>query len=277
MKSNFNSRIPSLIRKDEVSLFGLMADLFNTSHSKSTFVKKVHGRVGFIDYNSAILGMIKTVEIADLQLITCNIKTNEIRICFIQVKYRRGNFRRFLTLNANLFQWELLKDKPNIIDTYHNGFPTNILNFSTYESITSFGIFYEDKSGEIDFLYTLPKHISNRNNNENQIMDFYGGCHCPNIYCTKGVLPNETISTCSMDLFEKEALACKIGAPVEGNIKIYLAGLLQTIRSNSSNSSNEVHEILDEFNSRLEYVGDNIPEIVNYPNTILLLTDGDNQ
>ena len=155
MKSNFNSRIPSLIRIDEVNLFGLMAELFNTSHSKSTFVKKVHGRIGFVDYNSTILGGTKTVEIADLQLITCNRKTNEIRMCFIQAKYRRGNFRRFLTLSANLFQWELLKDKPDIIDTYHNGFPTNILNFSTYESITSFGIFYIDKSGKFDFLSLL--------------------------------------------------------------------------------------------------------------------------
>jgi len=274
MKSIFNSRIPSLIRKDEVNLFGLMAELFNTSHSKSTFVKKVHGRIGFVDYNSTILGRIKTVEIADLQLITCNRKTNEIRICFIQAKYRRGNFSRFLTLNANLFQWELLKDKPDIIDTYHNGFPTNILNFSTYKSITSFGIFYEDKSGEIDFLYTLPKHISKRNNNEYQTMNFYGSCYCPNIHCAKGIMSNETISTCSMDIFEKEVLACKIGAPVVGNIKIYLAGLLQAIRSNNSN---EIHETLDEFNSRLGDVGDNISLEVNYPNTILLLTDGNEQ
>jgi len=248
-----------------------MAELFNTSHSKSTFVKKVHGRTGFINYNSTILGGTKTIEIADLQLITCNRKTNEIRICFIQAKYRPGNYRQFLTFKANLFQWELLKNKPDIIDAYHNGFPTNILNFTTYKSITSFGIFYEDKNGEIDFLYTLPKHISKSNNNEHQTMNFYGNSYCPNILCTKGFMPNETISTCSMDIFEKEVLACRIGAPVVGNIKIYLAGLLRTIRSNNSN---EIQEILNEFNSRLGNVSDNIPVEVNYPNTILLLTDG---
>ena len=165
MKSNFNLRIPCLPRKDEINLFGLMAELFNTSHSKSTLVKKVHGRIGFVEYNSRILGKNKTVEIADLQLITCNKKTNEIRICFLQAKYRRGIFRRFLDIKTNLFQWELLMEKPNIIDTYHNGFPTNILNFTTYESITSFGVFYEDKSGEIDLMkyyidyYDIPRTI----------------------------------------------------------------------------------------------------------------------
>ena len=249
-----------------------MANLFNSNTSKSTFVEETHGRRGFISYHSSFLGGMKTVEIADLQIITCNRKTNEIRICFVQTKYRKAKFKQFLSIKTNLYQWELLKEKPNIFDTHCNGFPINILNFSSYESITSFGIFYKDKHDEIDFLYTLPKYIHKRSISEIQIMDFKGPCVCPNIHCTKGVGPHETISTCSMDLFEKEVLACRIGAPIEGNIKSYVAGLFKSIRASSS--SVEISGILDEFDYILDYRNDNVRDNIAYPNTILILTDG---
>lgn len=270
MKQTFNSRLTSLSKIDEVNLFRLMAELFNTNSSNSTFVEEVHGHRGYVDYHSTILGTIKKIEIADLLLITCNRRNNEIRLCFIQAKHRKGNFRKFLTFRANLFQWELLRDKPDIIDNYNKGFPSNILNFSSYQSITSFGIFYKDRQGQIDFLYTLPSHITPRNKKKIQTMDFFVSCHCPNVNCLKGKTLKETISTCSMDVFEQEALACRIGAPIDSSIRTYLANMLTSIRNNTT----ENNDTIDEFIGRLDIVADDFRDNIYYPNTILLMTDG---
>ena len=271
MKQTFNSLLNTLPKIDEVNLFRLMADLFNSDSSKATFVKEVHGHKGFVDYHSNILGSLKQIEIADLLLITCNRRNNEIRICFIQAKHRKGNYRRFLTFKANVFQWELLAEKPDVIDNYGAGFPTNILNFSTFESITSFGIFYHDRNGLIDFLYTLPKHILPRSKKKIQTMDFWGNCICPNSSCLRGKMPNETISTCSMNIFKQEALACRIGAPIDSSMRLYLSNLFSSMRKNSS----ENIELIDEFMGRLDVVNNDISDDMYQPNTILLMTDGE--
>jgi hypothetical protein len=270
MKTLFNLRLPTLTKIDEVNLFRLMANIFNSGTTMSTFVDEVHGHKGFVDYYSKYLGKTKKIEIADLLIITCNRRTNEIRLCFVQAKYRRGSYRRFLTFGANLYQWELLKDKPNIIDTYNKGFPVNILNFSTYESITSFGIFYHDSNGQIEFLFTLPKHIKNRNINKYQTMDFFAGCHCPNINCTKGKMKLETISTCSMDMFASEVLACRIGAPIDTHIRPFVGNLLNSMRKKEKGKN----ELINEFIDRLDYNND-VQQCFDYhPNSILVMTDG---
>lgn len=271
MKTEFNQNLSTLSTINEVELFRLMARIFNTGITKSSFVDEVHGQKGFVDYYSRFLGGIKKIEIADLLIITCNKRTNEMRICFLQAKLRRGNYRRFLTFGANLYQRELLKDKPNIIDTYNKGFPVNILNFSTYQSITSYGIFYFDSQGEMEFLYTLPKHIKRRNKNKYQTMDFFAGCHCPNINCTSGQMKYETISTCSMDMFANEVLACRIGAPIDSTVRPFVAKILKSISQNSTQDNDLVYD----FIRRLDYIDDEQSNDNYYPNTILIMTDGD--
>ena len=274
MKQTLNSRISKI---DEVKLFRLMAELFNSSTSKSTFVQEAHGQKGYIDYNSKISGKRKKIEIADLLLITFNRKTNETRLCFIQAKYKRGNFRRFLNFQGNIYQWELLKEKPDIIDTYRLGYPTNILNFSTsYESITSFGIFYYDRSKQLDFLFTLPQHIHPNNLSPKSLasghitMNFNVSCHCPNIACLKGRMPHETISTCSIDIFEQEALNCRIGAPIDPSLMPFLTNVLHSMRKNM----NDNDEVINELMERLDIINSDYQDTSHYPNTIILLTDG---
>lgn len=271
MKQTFNSLLNSLPKIDEINLFRLMAKLFNSGTSKATFINEVHGHKGFVDYHSKILGSKKRIEIADLLLITCNRRNDEIRICFIQAKHRKGNYRRFLTFKANVFQWELLTEKPDIFDNYGAGFPTNILNFSIFESITSFGIFYYDRNGLIDFLYTIPRYIQPRSKKKIQTMDFWGNCICPNSSCLRGKMPYETISTYSLDVFKQEALACRIGAPIDSSIKPYLSNLFYSMRKNSS----ENIELIDEFMKRLDLVNNDISDDMYQPNTILLITDGE--
>jgi hypothetical protein len=270
MKQRFNAQISTLTRVDEVNLFRLMANLFNTNISSSTFVDEVHGHKGYIDYFSPLRRGIKKIEIADLLLITCNRSNNEIRLCFLQAKYRRGSYRSFLTFVANLYQWELLKDKPDIIDRYNKGFPENILNFSDYQSITSFGIFYKDRSGYIDFLYTLPEHITRRNKQKYQTMDFFVSCHCPNVHCTKGLMRRETISTCSIDIFEREVLECRIGAPITSYLRPYLAKLLNSMRINLTSENFVLNELIGRLDSNIY---ENLEKIF-YPNTIIILTNG---
>ena len=158
MKKYLNQRIATTDKNvDEKYLFCCIADYFNVVGCKSTFVEKVHQF--YIKYPSIFAGTLKKIEIADLQIVNHDISTNQTRLCFIQAKYKREQPRMLLDFEGNAFQWELLRNRPNIIDEYNNGFPEDILSFTNYKSISSFGIFYKDSEGKIDFLFSIPEKI----------------------------------------------------------------------------------------------------------------------
>ena len=98
MKSTFNKKIKQLTRIDEIELFRLLADLFNTQYSKGTFVKETHGYKGFVDYKSNILNRISK-KIADFPHFCYNKKRINTNM-FLQTKYHNKKYKNLLILKA---------------------------------------------------------------------------------------------------------------------------------------------------------------------------------
>lgn len=273
MKTLLNSKIKGK-KINEVLLFEEMAIIFNSWKSKCTFVKKTHK--WYIEYYSIIKWNYKKIEISDLLFITLNKKSKEIKICFLQAKYKKEEYKNFITFKWNIYQWELLKEKPNITNSYGKNFPHNVLNFrNDYDSITSFWIFYLDKKNDIDFLYTLPKFIKpNKTTSTITNMNFKWKNTCPNVLCKKWIFKKETISTCSIDVFEKEMLNWNIWVPINNNPKIlwYIYSIVSYLQKNWKNNET-INSFINIFEENFDI---NTNESINYnPNTIILINDNE--
>lgn len=153
-----------------------------------------------------------------------------------------------MTFLVNVFQLELLNDKPDILSINKNTtFPKNILNFrNDYKSITAFGIFYYDNIvGDIDFLYTIPENIHLKNKNlpinistRNRSASFT--CNkrigSPNCGCKSGINNKEIEETCSIDVFVKSLIDYKIGAPInDKKILRWVLNYLEQLQWNADN------------------------------------------
>lgn len=285
MKSQLNYEIKRTgMKVDEENLFREMAKEFNTTISKATYVEVIHKNS--VEFSSCYkVGGVAKVELGDLMLLTYDKARNELRICILQAKYKKGRYYYFLNFHADIFQWELLKEKPFITNKSKRfNFPSNILNFrDDYDSITAYGIFYEDNiSREIDFLYTLPKHIEPRNYPKgritNGVRSFYFRCPkhlgSPNSMCKEGITPKEAISTCSLDVFEEQVLRCKVGAPInDAKVKNWVARLLVSYKGSST-----MPEVIDDLLEYLDVGDDYIDEVYDFegiPSVMVVVTDSD--
>lgn len=137
----------------------------------------------------------------------------KLQISYIILKKlteKKNGVRKFLTFDGNIYQRELLYKKPKVFNTQ---FPKNILNFTKYRSVTSYGIFYVDKvKGEIDFLYTLPEFIepSITATSKNRRFRFDCSKTKVNISLLSSPIYDELLCTGSIDDFMKYVLAAKL-------------------------------------------------------------------
>lgn len=221
---------------DELLLFRNMSYLLNTSVSRCTYVNNIHGKI-YVEYLSKIANGIKRVELGDLWIFTYDLAKKVLKMCIMQIKYRKRQYYRFLDLPINIYQWELLKDKP-ILKYCNFNIPYQILSFQkSYESISAYGIFYHDnvsKKKEIDFLYTLPRCLKPKTPHKTSTIQSYeficpGGMGSPNLLC-KECNSKETFTTCSIDIFEKEILSAHIGVPINGEMKGFVIPLLERMQ-----------------------------------------------
>lgn len=285
MKAKINNTIRTTgIKVNEENLFREMAKEFNTAISKATYVEIIHKNP--VEFSSRYrVGGVAKVELGDLMLLTYDKASNELRICILQAKYKKGRYYYFLNFHADIFQWELLNAKPFITNKSKKfNFPSNILNFrDDYDSITAYGIFYEDNiSKEIDFLYTLPKHIQPRNYPKgkitNGVRSFYFRCPkhqgSPNSMCKVGITPKEAISTCSLDVFEEQVLRCKVGAPInDAKVRNWVARLLLSHKGSSATP-----EVIDDLLEYLDVRDDYIDEEYDFegiPSVMVVVTDSE--
>lgn len=268
---------------DETTLFRAMANELNRNSSctyVNEYVEEIHGTKKLVIFESKILNEPKTVELGDLLLVTFDKETKELRICILQAKYKSGGYYTFLNFNANILQWELLKNKYTIKNKFSYNFPPNILNFrSDYKSITAYGIFYKDKAGQIDFLYTLPIFIKPAKKIKKPLKNFIKSFHfrCPTGYCNPDPFrmrknrTKETISTCSIETFEKQLLLGKIGAPInDPQVKNWLLSILYIMKSKTSNPES-IDTILNYFQFSNNLVADLSPTY--FPATLVVVTD----
>lgn len=240
MKSTINDAIfkNSKLRFDEIFLFREMAKSLNNI-TPTIFVKETHGRRGWVQFHSEITNTVMQKEISDLLIVCLNKPTNEIKISFLQAKYHRTTINPFLRFHGDYLQLELLKRRPDINQNNFFGFPQNILNFSNYRSLTSYGVFYHDAGSSIDMLYSVSDLLRQENLNvlKGSIV-FPGHQECPMINCFTANR-KEMLSTCNLDLFESGLLSFQIGAPINNNkmIEAYFGKLFKYIISNAKKGS----------------------------------------
>ena len=144
----------------EIQMFRRLADGI-ASKCKAVLTPEMHGK-GYVKFQTSF-GTYRTVEISDL-LIICKRK-KRIKISFLQAKKHHSSQQigtsSVLDFQADLLQYDLLRNAPNVIPTRQKfPFPTNILNFSTTESLRTYGTFYVDANGEINMLYSATSQLS---------------------------------------------------------------------------------------------------------------------
>lgn len=134
----------------------------------------------------------------------------------------------------------------------------------------------------MDFLYTLPDLFypqkttlpSSRTFSFNCPGSCKSCCGCGSACYKKiGATKNETLYTCSIDIFEKEILSCRIGAPInDKDIKKYALSLLSLMRGESDNRE-VIEEILRayDFNEGIqnEYIN------ADHPSAIIVVTESE--
>jgi hypothetical protein len=267
-KSNFNF--------GEIYLFREMTKSLN-NYLPAIYIHETHGRKGWVKFHSTLKNDTRQKEISDLLIVCVNKPTKEIKISFLQVKYHRTNTTPFLKFHGDYLQLELLSQRPSIDANNFFRFPQNILNFSNYKSLTTFGVFFHDRNGEIDMLYTTTDLLITTNiNGLKGPIQFLGNPQCPKANCFTSNI-NEMISTCNIDLFENGLINFQIGAPISQNnlISDYFSKLFKQIISNEKKTENLnlLKSILDDFINNKDIPENLDPDTEGNPSMLIIQTN----
>lgn len=251
MKKTINAAVSSMTKLNEVSIFRAMEKALNL-RTNAIFCQETHGHAGFVEYVSPNSSVPVVKEISDLMIVSYNKRKNEIRLCFLQAKFHKRAIQPFLRFHGDFFQWELLQNRPTIKNTKHTSFPPNILSFTNYKSISSFGVFYYDFGSQLDMLFTIPDLLSPQTIKTNKsrpatTLNFpgHGKCPCSSCFTT---LPNEIQTTCNLDMFMKMLLSGQVGAPINSDFQVqsFLRSMVNAVRKGQD------FPLLDEIISSIE-------------------------
>jgi hypothetical protein len=272
MKKEINNAAKVALKVNEIFLFKEMATSLNR-HSRSMFIQETHGRKGWVQFASNLTGKNETKEIADL-LIICKNQRNEIKISFLQAKYHKKSTAPFLKFYGDYLQLELLQTRPFISPNNSFRFPPHILNFSSYKSLTTYGIFYLDSNNEINLLYTIATHLKQVGKRLKGSILFPGNHSCPQINCFTGTHV-EICSTCEIDLYERALLSFFIGAPIihDASILLSIRGILsRALYQNEVSDADLIKEFIDALNENSS--NDREPfydrKAIGFPNILLV-------
>lgn len=152
----------------EICLFEQMLRTFKYHYHATVISKKTHQQyVGFDAqdyYNNVIPNKIK--EVSDLHIISYSPSRKVARETYLQAKVARGR-NNGLQPNGSFnflgdwYQYDLLSRRPNVklptsptkLPYYKCYLEPGFLKNSFLPSIGSYGVFYEDSNGEMDFAY----------------------------------------------------------------------------------------------------------------------------
>jgi hypothetical protein len=271
MKNEINMAIKKISKVNEIRLFRAMAASLNNHNTSAFFVKESHQC--YVKYKSLAANKTVKKEISDLVIVSY--LGQSVKLCFLQAKYHRNHLgrKRFLDFDGDYFQWELLNNRPVIENCGRKVvFPANILSFTDYDSIGSFGVFYYDAKGKIDMLYSVaklikPKAVKSDPKNAKTTLCFPGPSSCP-VIGYKNQDEREVFSTCDLNQFENGLLCNKVGAPVDSNSEAasFIAGILSAAKNNYNNSA--LNTMADEVIKLLKI--EKALQFKNHPNILLV-------
>lgn len=102
-------------------------------------------------------------EICDLVILVIDPYSGEARVTFHQNKYQRGSgsarcspdFR----FKADIYQYDLLAYRPKVNSVGTIDLPSEVLSSTDYNSVGSYGVFYENTSHLLDYAYSTAKWL----------------------------------------------------------------------------------------------------------------------
>jgi hypothetical protein len=213
----------------EVVLFRALAHALSQKY-KTLYLEETHQR--YVEFNSIAISAPIQREISDIWIISFSRKTNEARMTFLQAKFdKKPKTSRIFKFSGEYFQYELLSDRPLIKDvsTNTNLFPDDVLSYTTFDSVGTFGVFYYDSNGDFDLAYCIASFLqctskAKIKKQTTKILKFppFSCLHYP---CFRYI--NELICTTDMDTFEFYLTSMLIGAPIHQNLKVII--MLQRI------------------------------------------------
>lgn len=147
----------------EVRLFNHFNDAFDTLSKKGYSIHSsvIHSYPSFtrfdvpLDFLDDNKSSIVIKELSDLMIIVYSPKQRIAKFTFMQNKVSRDKKIDLFSFKADIIQYYLLKRKPMIIDSVLQilNRNKNLLRKCTFESITSYGLFYKDGSGLYEMSY----------------------------------------------------------------------------------------------------------------------------
>ena len=245
----------------EVDLFEQMLLDLKHYYGATVVAKKTHQHYVTFDavhpISSAQINIRR--EISDLLIVVYSPSRHIARATFLQAKVARNgcglNGAKF-NFDGQYFQYYLLSKRP-MFRCANCGFPYDVLRNAYLSSIGSYGIFYKDMSGKVNFAYQpadllLPQppytNIKSWHFECDNSKTYYSPKGIPDLYCTYDI-----------DVFEKELINLRLGSPITINRRcwphphFWWHHLVHSIVS-SNQSDDLIHEVLmgvDEFDEFL--------------------------
>ena len=237
------------IPKNEIAFFRFLAYLLK-KHYTNIHYYEVHGNPGHVSFNSGLWPAKPPVtkEIGDLIIITFSYKTMEARYTIHQNKFHKTTgaqrVQPTFKFRADIHQYDLLAYRPIVKSVSSIVFPPSILAGTDYDSVGSYGVFYEDNGHLIDYIYSIAKWLSPQSyvDSCNLILNTFQN--------EMSVNDRETICTVGIEAFVKHLLGMRIGAPITSpEIGSFLMALIRK----AADEADEDPPIIDlsVFNQRM--------------------------
>ena len=153
------------ITRNEIAFFRFLAELLSETFPGVNYYE-VHGVLGQVTFNSTLWPQTSPLqkEIGDLIIIVYSYNPHGARYTIHQNKYDHSNGiqRTFPTYSfrADMQQYDLLAFRPEIKPVHGIKFPPGILKDTDYDSVASYGVFYEGEGHLIDFVYSIARWLT---------------------------------------------------------------------------------------------------------------------
>ncbi len=225
---------------DEVSLFRAINQIFQVNYN-STLIEETHQNYVLFNYSSFSTPMQIRREISDLWIIAYSPNKKEARMSFLQAKFHKKIFKSVpaFKFSGEYFQYKLLSTRPKIVNASKFNFPTDILSFSHFDSLGTFGVFYYDSQGNLDLAYTVASELICKNGatkNQQTVRQLTFPKMSNVLYSIKSYNSKdyELCTTLYLDIFTLGILNLKVGAPIHNNknIQIFLSQFFRPLRTN---------------------------------------------
>lgn len=158
LESDFLRRTSNLSGLGEIKLFNCLMESLKALSPKFE-VESYHGSSKQVSFDPLFPwdGRVRArCELADLLIVWFSDNpANDVRITFLQAKYERKNVLKPVKhiYSANLEQWDLLANRPEIDGVGKFSIPPDLLSGATLPSIGSFGFFYHSNA-KIELFYS---------------------------------------------------------------------------------------------------------------------------